>query len=66
MNLNEDILLELEGMKKMVEEIKQDRLREKAISDFKEAERQKWTDRIKLILMAIPAVLSVIALVRTF
>lgn len=64
--MDKDILLELEGMKKMVEEIRQDRLREKAISDFKKAERQKWADRIKLILMAIPAVLSVIALVRTF
>lgn len=64
--MNEHILLELEGVKKMVEEIKQDRLRERAISEFKEAERQKWADRIKLILMAIPAVLSVIALIRTF
>jgi len=50
----------------MINKIREEQAAKRAVEEFRAAERAKWIERVKLAIMAIPAILSAIALIRTF
>lgn len=64
--MDKKIIHEHKKMKRSFEEQRREQDKRLAVLEYREAERKKWVARLKLALSAIPAILSVIALLRTF